>query len=85
MRTTNLTQWMSMEVPTNISKNKNKMDSDNLTFVGAVRQPKKYSSEAFSEAMTKILGSTLTGSDKRVSLTIYFLEKKKRIIITKLL
>ncbi|GAA5814472.1 hypothetical protein MFLAVUS_007969 [Mucor flavus] len=32
---------------------------------GAVRQPKKYSSEAFSEAMTKILGSTLTGSDKR--------------------
>ncbi|KAG2236631.1 hypothetical protein INT48_000186 [Thamnidium elegans] len=41
------------------------MDSDNLTFVGAARQPKKYSSEAFSEAMTKILGSTLTGSDKR--------------------
>lgn len=51
------------------------MNSDNLTFVGAVRQPKKYSSEAFSEAMTKILGSTLTGSDKRVSLTILF---KKR-------
>lgn len=31
------------------------------------KQPKKYSSEAFSDAMTKILASTLTGSDKRVS------------------
>jgi hypothetical protein len=30
------------------------------------KQPKKYSSEAFSDAMTKILASTLTGSDKRV-------------------
>ncbi|KAL9538266.1 hypothetical protein MBANPS3_011065 [Mucor bainieri] len=30
-----------------------------------VKQPKKYSSEAFSDAMTKILASTLTGSDKR--------------------
>ncbi|CAO0796574.1 unnamed protein product [Mucor circinelloides] len=29
------------------------------------KQPKKYSSEAFSDAMTKILASTLTGSDKR--------------------
>lgn len=32
-----------------------------------VKQPKKFSSEAFSDAMTKILASTLTGSDKRVS------------------
>ena len=36
---------------------------DNL----GAKQPKKYSSEAFSDAMTKILASTLTGSDKRVS------------------
>ncbi|CAO0796575.1 unnamed protein product [Mucor circinelloides] len=34
---------------------------DNL----GAKQPKKYSSEAFSDAMTKILASTLTGSDKR--------------------
>jgi hypothetical protein len=32
----------------------------------APKQPKKYSTEAFSDAMTKILGSTLTGSDKKV-------------------
>ncbi|CAO3635238.1 unnamed protein product [Mucor fragilis] len=30
-----------------------------------VKQPKKFSTEAFSDAMTKILASTLTGSDKR--------------------
>lgn len=35
-----------------------------------VKQPKKFSTEAFSDAMTKILASTLTGSDKRVSLWI---------------
>ncbi|OBZ88323.1 RRP15-like protein [Choanephora cucurbitarum] len=37
------------------------MDLDNEE----VKQPKKYSSEAFSDAMTKILASSLSGSDKK--------------------
>ncbi|KAI8061836.1 Rrp15p-domain-containing protein [Gilbertella persicaria] len=37
------------------------MDLDN----DEVKQPKKYSSEAFSDAMTKILASSLSGSDKK--------------------
>ncbi|KAI8642827.1 Rrp15p-domain-containing protein [Parasitella parasitica] len=40
-------------------------DDDKMDLDDGPKQPKKFSSEAFSDAMTKILASTLTGSDRK--------------------